>query len=182
MELVLAVVGLVLTAALVAFTEQGAELRSNAKYHVRRVGKGTRQWLRRRRSPHLPEPVHRGDRSRFIGDVSIPDGTKVRAGQRFRKVWEIQNVGTAPWDNRYLAREGPHNDPRRLKSARRVRIPYTLPGERCQIAVNVVAPDEPGSYTAEWKMVDRSGRYLLPNQRPVFVSVDVVYSLTNPQD
>jgi hypothetical protein len=94
-------------------------------------------------------------------------------GQKFRKVWEIENIGDIPWENRFLERVGPCHGPGRLKSRRRVRIPYTLPGQKCKIKVNLIAPDQPGSCYAEWKMLDEKGNVLLPNQKPLFVSVDV---------
>lgn len=125
----------------------------------------------RRRGRH--EPVFTGDRSRFVKDLSVPDGSIVRVNERFVKKWEIANVGTIPWVDRYLVRQGPAQARGRLRSDERTPIPRTLPGENCVIAVELVAPDMPGSCYAEWKMTDTAGRILLPNQKPVYVSVDV---------
>src|SRR5690606_21259370 len=38
-------------------------------------------------------PAYPGDKSRFIADVSVPDGTEVKPGSTFDKIWEIQNAG-----------------------------------------------------------------------------------------
>jgi DNA-binding winged helix-turn-helix (wHTH) protein len=113
------------------------------------------------------------DRSRFVRDVTIPDGTVVRVKQRFQKIWEIKNVGTVPWIGRFLVREGPSEAPGRLRSAERVTIPATTPGETCQIVVELVASDTPGSCYAEWKMTDAGGALCLATQTPLYVSVDV---------
>ena len=44
----------------------------------------------------------RGDKSAFVRDVSYPDGALVLPGQRFLKTWELQNVGSVPWQGRWL--------------------------------------------------------------------------------
>lgn len=118
-------------------------------------------------------PVFPGDKSKFIGET-VPDGSRFRVGQKFTKTWEIQNVGIVHWKGRFLAREGPSDGPGRLNSPKRVAIPDTPPGARCTIVVEFVAPDLPGSSYAEWKMVDAEGRYLLPTQLPLSISVDIV--------
>lgn len=119
------------------------------------------------------EPRHPGDRSQFVRDMTVPDGSVVFVNQTFVKIWEIANVGSVPWRNRFLLRLGPPDAPARLKSAERTPMPDTEPGERCQIAVELTAPRFPGSCYAEWKMVDAAGVFVLPNQYPVYVSVDV---------
>lgn len=114
-----------------------------------------------------------GDRSRFVRDVDVPDGSIVRVRQQFTKRWEILNAGTVPWVGRYLERQGPAEATGRLRSPERTPIPETPPGQTCTIAVDLIAPDTPGSCYAEWKMVDERGRFCLPRQLPVRVSVDV---------
>lgn len=119
------------------------------------------------------EPLHPGDRSDFVRDVTVTDGSTVRVGQRFTKIWDIQNVGTVPWVTRYVVRQGPPHARGRLQSEERTPIPDTLPGQVCRISIELTAPDTPGSCEAEWKMADEQGRLLLPNQLPIYVSVDV---------
>ena len=36
-------------------------------------------------------------RARFVDDVTIPDGTPVRSGERITKTWRLENYGTCPW-------------------------------------------------------------------------------------
>jgi DNA-binding winged helix-turn-helix (wHTH) protein len=121
-----------------------------------------------------PQPVFDGDRSRFIRDVTIPDGSPVFVNEEFVKSWEIQNIGSVPWEGRFLTRQGPPDHRRRLITPARVPIPTTLPGQSCIVSTPVKAPSTPGSRDAHWKMTDADGRLLLPNQGEVFISVDVV--------
>lgn len=106
------VIGFVITLALLFLTEQGREVWQNLLYHSRRVGKQLPSRITRRKLLP-PSPVEDGDRSRFVRDVTIPDGTKLYVGEKFTKIWEIQNVGTCVWENRHLQREGLHDGPGR---------------------------------------------------------------------
>jgi hypothetical protein len=130
-----------------------------------------------------PEPLRpaqivgqllRRDKSRFIRDVTIPDGSILQPGERFEKVWEIQNVGSTPWRDRSLRRVGACSGPGRLISDPSDPIPSTKPGALCLVCLWLTAPYQPGSYYAAWKMVDKKGNECLPTQSPLFVSIDVV--------
>ncbi|MGH3241438.1 MAG: NBR1-Ig-like domain-containing protein [Spirillospora sp.] len=118
-------------------------------------------------------PVVTGDRSAFIADVTIPDGTVVKTGQHFVKTWEIANVGTVPWRGRFLARATLPADNGTCLTPGKVPIPDTKPGARVRVSVSVTAPAAPGSCWVGWKMVDGGGRQLLPGARPVYFVVNV---------
>lgn len=105
-----------------------------------------------------------GDASEFIADISIPDGTLVRPGEKFIKTWRIKNSGTVPWDSRFLSRIGPpvaHGLPR---SAGRVSIDYTPPGEFVDISVPMRAHYLAGSSQVLWKMTDEEGYEFFPDR------------------
>ena len=120
-------------------------------------------------------PYLTGDKAKFIRDVTYPDGETVKVNEVFEKILEIQNAGSVVWEDRFLQREGPVEGTGLLKSVNKVKIPTTAPGERVQISVAFQAPSEPGTTTSSWKMVDKSGRYMLPNQKPLYVTVQVTY-------
>ena len=170
---IITVLGFILAVIILLFTGQGEEIKENIKYWLRMFVKKIK--VSKRGHTDIQQSLVLGDKSKFICDVTIPDGTIVKVNQKFTKIWEIQNVGSIIWDNRYLQREGPCEGPKRLKSRNRVRIPYTAPGQRVKIKVSFIVPSVPGSYYCEWKMVDEKGNYLLPNQKPIAVFVDVVY-------
>jgi hypothetical protein len=120
-------------------------------------------------------PLHPGDKSRFVRDVTVPDGTTLRPNQPFEKVWEIMNAGQHLWVGRVLTREGPCFGKGIISSPPRSEIPRTNPGSTVRIAVQLRAPADPGWYRAEWKMTNENGAYVLPNQHPLFVVIRVHY-------
>lgn len=115
-----------------------------------------------------------GDGSRFVRDVTIPDGSIFGPGEPFEKIWEIQNVGSVEWKGRSLRRVGASKGPGRLTSEPSTPIAATTPGQLCLVRMSFKAPTQPGSYYAEWKMVDETGKICFPHLEPLFISVDVV--------
>ncbi|WIM95105.1 NBR1-Ig-like domain-containing protein [Actinoplanes oblitus] len=114
-----------------------------------------------------------GDSSRFVADVTIPDGTRVKVNAHFVKVWALANVGTVDWHNRYLERTDPGDD-NGCRVPDRVTIGDTPPGEKVMISVPVTAPSRPGKCWVSWKMVDERGQAYFPSRRPVYFMVTVV--------
>jgi uncharacterized protein YkwD len=107
----------------------------------------------------------------FLADVTIPDGTIVKPGETFTKVWRIQNAGTCEW--RGEAGElvwtfiggHPMDGP--------VRIPIVAPippGGEYEIAVELTAPVEAGQYEGRWQVYDSSGN---PIGVPFWVRIKV---------
>jgi hypothetical protein len=119
------------------------------------------------------QPMLDGDDCRFVADVTVPDGTTVRVGQRFIKTWEIRNCGSVEWSNRYLQRKGPSDVDGLCRSPARVPIPHTLPGEPVRISVPFTAPGLPGSCRADWMIVDETGRYYFPNKHSLYIIVNI---------
>ncbi|WP_328606447.1 NBR1-Ig-like domain-containing protein [Amycolatopsis sp. NBC_00345] len=116
----------------------------------------------------------KGDNTKFVGDVTVPDGTTVRAGVTVLKVWEIENAGSIPWHERYLQRMDQPPAPGTCRTPDRVLIGDTPPGDHVMISVPVTAADKPGRCWIGWKMVDAAGREFFTTRRPVYVLVTVV--------
>jgi hypothetical protein len=114
-----------------------------------------------------------GDASKFVGDVTFPDGTKVKVNQRFEKVWALANVGSVAWHKRFLAPTSPTGEGG-CQVPDRVTIGDTAPGDRVMISVPVTAPSTPGKCMVSWKMVDEQGQPYFPSRRPVYFLVDVI--------
>jgi len=129
------------------------------------------------RCPARPDPGDRPlvpcDDSRFVADVTIPDGTTVRAGQEFVKTWEIQNTGLVPWQGRFMQRQGVMSGQGLCTSASRVPVPATMPGQDAMITVTFTAPSLPGSCRVDWKMTDRDGRLFFPYLGGLYVTVNI---------
>ncbi|MBG0816951.1 NBR1-Ig-like domain-containing protein [Planomonospora sp. ID82291] len=109
------------------------------------------------------------DDSLFEGDVTYPDGTEVRRGERFTKVWRIRNAGAVPWQGRYLTRI--NTAP--CRAPERVEIEPTAPGEVVDIAVRVRAADRPARCKIFWKMTSADGTPLFAGKKPIFLDVSV---------
>jgi hypothetical protein len=115
-----------------------------------------------------------GDSSKFIADVTIPDGTRVKVNSHFVKVWALANVGTVDWHDRFLTRINPTGDDDGCHVPDRVAIGDTPPGQQVMISVPVVAPSRPAKCWISWKMVDDAGNAYFPSRRPVYFMVTVV--------
>lgn len=136
------------------------------------------------------KPAHRramaGDRSAFVADVTHPDGSTVSPGQRFLKVWALQNVGTVPWHGRALLCRDDEVaiydtgnakvlvSPGLQPEQRSVPLPDVAPGDTVQVAVWFRAPSQPCSVVSYWKMVDAEGRICFPAAAGLWVMVRVV--------
>src|SRR5919109_1451228 len=87
----------------------------------------------------------------YIADVTIPDGTVLKPGVDFEKIWRIQNTGTCTWDDGYVLAfvSGDQAlDPASFKIERKE--DFVAGGETADIGVNLTAPNAEGSYAANW--------------------------------
>ena len=82
--------------------------------------------------------LFRHDESKFVADVTVPDGTTVEVNERFQKVWELENFSFVPWHGRWLREENPGNG--LVPEKGMVPIAHTEPGEAVRIAVRFQAP------------------------------------------
>lgn len=89
----------------------------------------------------------------LLRDVTIPDGMRVNAGERFTKTWEFQNTGTCPWIG-YTLKFAAGD---RMNAPLSAPIPDTLPKETVRVSVELTAPSANGSYTAYFTLNDPKG-------------------------
>lgn len=86
--------------------------------------------------------------------ISYPDGTEVRAGATFEKIWAIRNTGSTPWSEGYrLVRVGGTD----MGAVPYIPVRRTGSQEVTQITVSMTAPPEPGRYISRWRMVNPRG-------------------------
>jgi hypothetical protein len=90
----------------------------------------------------------------FLKDLTIPDDTTVAPGQRFRKVWLMRNDGSIGWTEgyRWMPVAGPA-----LGAPQGVVIGGIPPLADVAVAVNLIAPTQPGIYQSYWQMIDPHG-------------------------
>jgi archaellum component FlaG (FlaF/FlaG flagellin family) len=92
------------------------------------------------------------DAAEFVKDVSIPDGTSIKPKQKFTKVWSIKNIGTCTWGSDYAV---VYVWGDQMKGVSPQPIDEIVePGAVIQIAINLVAPLNPGSYQGDWMLQD----------------------------
>lgn len=103
-----------------------------------------------------------GDASTFVDDT-IANGTMMRPGKSFEKIWRIKNSGNVPWEGRRLERQGPIQGPGLISSPRYVAVPDTAAGELAEIQASLKAPTYDCTSIAYFKMVDADGRLCFPD-------------------
>jgi hypothetical protein len=91
---------------------------------------------------------------RFIEDITIPDGTVVRSGEKIEKIWRVENNGTCSWDSRYRLR---------LASGDQLGAPVELalyparPGTQAELRIIFIAPPENRIYRSTWQAYGPDG-------------------------
>ncbi|KAG0455414.1 hypothetical protein HPP92_024706 [Vanilla planifolia] len=97
--------------------------------------------------------------SRFLGDVTVWDGTVMPPSSHFTKIWRMHNNGTAAWPlGSQLVWVGGDNLGAHISSE--LEIPETgFPVDaELDIAVDCVAPSSPGHYRSYWQLALPSGQ------------------------
>lgn len=103
----------------------------------------------------------------YISDMSIPDGTQVKPGERLDKRWEVENSGTCNWDQSYRLK---------LVAGSEMGVPAEQAlypargGSKAVIRIVFTAPQEPGTYRSAWQAYDPGGN---PFGDPFYIEVVV---------
>jgi len=90
----------------------------------------------------------------LLEDVTIPDGTRVPAGESFTKTWRFKNTGTCHWSGytiNFLTGD-------RMSAPDSAPIPETLAGSSVDISLELTAPTTDGSYSAYFTLKDAEGK------------------------
>lgn len=93
--------------------------------------------------------------AKFVKDVTVPDGTRFNPGASFTKTWQLQNTGSCSWDEDFSI---VFVDGDQLGGDDSVPLPDQVnPGERVNVSVDLVAPNNPGTYRGDWMLEDDAG-------------------------
>lgn len=128
--------------------------------------------------------------SSFIADITYPDNSIVQVGQHFEKIWEVANMGTAPWIGWRLQCVDEHLSVHSIAGSEHyqgngvqygllplqdsIPIPATQPGEKVRLSVQLRAPDYPCTAISHWKSLNECGDIALPNVTGLYCMVKVV--------
>ena len=124
-------------------------------------------------NPAWTEPAHRGDKAKFIADITLPDCTGVDAATSVTKVWRLKNAGTVPWKGYSLRRLDLPQRSDQCQTISDVPIDDTKPGEMVDIRTEITTPRNPGLCYVRFKMVDASGTIAFPGSRPLTFQIIV---------
>lgn len=98
------------------------------------------------------------DAAEFVDDVTIPDKTKISAGESFTKTWRLKNIGSCTWNSSYSA---VFDTGDQLGGPASIPVPGNIaPGQEVDISVNFQAPVEAGDYRSYWRLRNPSGLML----------------------
>jgi len=89
----------------------------------------------------------------LMEDVTIPDDTRLTAGESFTKTWRFKNTGTCHWTGytiNFLTGD-------RMGAPDSAPIPDTLAGSTVDISLDLTAPTSDGSYSGYFTLKDAEG-------------------------
>lgn len=105
-------------------------------------------------NPAEAQPANCTNQLSYLKDLTIPDGSVVKAGARVDKQWQVRNEGTCNWNETYSIQliSGSAlgaTSPQAIVPARG--------GAEGIIQIEFTAPGEPGNYTSTWQAFDPAG-------------------------
>jgi hypothetical protein len=96
----------------------------------------------------------------YIADLTIPDGTVLRPGEDFRKVWQFRNTGSCTWDEGYaLVFIGGDTAMDPVNYEITDSRDFIGPGEDAEFDIPLTAPLTEGTYQGTWRMRNDQGAY-----------------------
>jgi len=105
--------------------------------------------------PPKPSPTPDcSDGLEFISDLTVPDGTMIGRGAEVDKRWQVKNIGTCNWDERYKLV---------LVQGLELGLPVeqalfpARAGKEALIRMLLTAPVSPGIYTSAWQALNPQG-------------------------
>lgn len=106
---------------------------------------------------NTPNPCVVG--ARLISDGPPANNSQIQPGTAFQKTWQVQNTGSCIWVNTYglLNLSGGSLGAPSLSS-----IPYTVPNQTVTLTLNMVAPQQPGTYRSVWQLRAANGAVFGP--------------------
>jgi len=94
------------------------------------------------------------DNSAYVADVTIPDGTTIKAGEKFTKTWKIYNSGSCAWTTSYKIA---FDSGEAMGGATTVLSAAVPAGQQADISVQLTAPNTNGTFRGNWRMQNASG-------------------------
>jgi Ig-like domain from next to BRCA1 gene len=101
-------------------------------------------------------PVVSGtDRVEFVADLTVPDGTTFKSGEKFTKTWRLINAGTSTWTTAYAL---VFSSGEQMGGAASTPLPAQVPaGQTVDVSVQLTAPAQEGKHTGYWMLRNAAG-------------------------
>jgi hypothetical protein len=91
-----------------------------------------------------------------VADVTIPDNTTLKPGDKFTKTWRVKNNGTCNWDEgfkfNFVGGEAMGGTSLALTKV-------ITPGAETELSVALTAPSKTGTFRGNWRMTNAAGTY-----------------------
>ena len=96
----------------------------------------------------------------YVADITIPDGTILKPGEDFTKVWRIKNTGICRWDEGYkLVFIGGDRRIDPIDFEIKLAKDFVEPGDTKDFGIPLTAPLAEGKYQGTWRMQSDGGFY-----------------------
>ena len=118
------------------------------------------------------------DSASFVEDVTVPDHTNFNQGDVIHKVWRVKNTGTCAWNGQYALVFSSGDE---MSAHSSTPLSATKPGDTLDIALDLVAPSEDGSYRGDFEIDNPSGAAMPIDQaKTLWVAITVGGATTSP--
>ncbi|HET6845632.1 MAG TPA: NBR1-Ig-like domain-containing protein [Anaerolineales bacterium] len=107
------------------------------------------------------------DNAAYVSDVTIPDGTTMKPGEKFTKTWRIYNSGSCAWTTSYRINFVSGDSMGGASTALSAGIPA---GSQADVSVALTAPTTNGTFKGNWRMLNASGQ---PFGSVIYVEIKV---------
>jgi uncharacterized protein YkwD len=110
-----------------------------------------------------PTPSCR-DSAVFVEDVTVPDNTRLEAGEKFTKTWKLQNTGSCTWTDYTIAFVSGDQ----MDAPDTISVPETEVSSTVEVSIDLVAPSEDGAYTGNFELRNAEGEVVPLGTEPTF--------------
>ena len=104
------------------------------------------------------------DSAVFVEDITYPDNSSLKAGEKFTKTWKLQNTGTCKWTGYTVAFVSGD----KMAAPDSVPMPETEANSPVEVSIDLVAPSDNGAYTGNFELRDPEGKSIPLGTEPTF--------------
>jgi uncharacterized protein YkwD len=110
------------------------------------------------------------DEAVLLADVTYPDNTRLKAGEKFTKTWKLQNTGTCAW----TAYTAAFVSGDKLEAPDFVPVPQTDAKAIVEVSIDLVAPSNDGAFTGVFELRNAAGKVVpIGTERTFWVKIVV---------